>query len=78
MDLFSLAILAALVLAPLALLVVAFVILLRTPEQQITFEKKWVWALIIIFVNALGSIIFFVCGRQTIASPRVAHPAQNG
>lgn len=57
-------VLLVLILTQLTLLVIALTILIRTPEERITFQKKWVWALIIILANTIGPIIFLVAGRQ--------------
>jgi hypothetical protein len=33
-------------------------------KREKTRGPKWLWALIILFVNLLGPIIYFVFGRQ--------------
>ncbi|MDH5159510.1 PLDc_N domain-containing protein [Bacillus sp. Gen3] len=33
-------------------------------KQQNTKGSKWLWAVIIIFVNLLGPVIYFVFGRK--------------
>ena len=45
----------------LFLMISALVDLIRRPSVK---GPKWVWALIIIFVNLIGPIIYFVAGRQ--------------
>ena len=43
------------------LLVVA---LLDLRKQTLTRGPRWMWALIIIFVNLVGPILYFVIGRK--------------
>lgn len=50
-----------LVVLQLALMAAALIALARAQE---TNGPKWMWALIIIFVNILGPVIFFVWGRR--------------
>ncbi|WP_336606101.1 PLD nuclease N-terminal domain-containing protein [Heyndrickxia oleronia] len=38
--------------------------LLSLVKQQNTKGSKWLWAVIIIFVNLLGPVIYFVFGRK--------------
>ncbi|MFZ6028762.1 MAG: PLD nuclease N-terminal domain-containing protein [Chloroflexota bacterium] len=45
----------------LILLVVALYDLVR---REKTRGPKWVWALVILFVNMIGPIIYFVIGRE--------------
>lgn len=45
----------------LILLVVA---LLDLSKQTATRGPKWMWALIIIFINIIGPIIYLVAGRK--------------
>ena len=45
----------------LALVVAALVDLVR---RERTRGPKWVWALVILFVNLVGPIIYFVAGRE--------------
>ncbi|HEU5222305.1 MAG TPA: PLD nuclease N-terminal domain-containing protein [Candidatus Lumbricidophila sp.] len=49
--------------AQLALTVTALVVLARTPRERVVFGRKWVWALIIVFVNLVGAVVFFAVGR---------------
>ena len=44
----------------LALLVTALVDLIRRPHTR---GSKWVWALVIIFINIIGPILYFIFGR---------------
>ena len=45
----------------LVLMVVAIVDLIRRPETR---GPKWVWVLVILFVNMIGPIIYLVVGRK--------------
>lgn len=56
----------------LALDVLALVVLVRTPKERVTMPK-WGWALLIIFINLIGSILFLAIGRRP--PPVVAPPA---
>jgi hypothetical protein len=61
MDLF--AFLVPLLVLQLVLLVVALYDLTR-PERRVKGDSKVVWALIIIFVNLIGPLIYFLFGRE--------------
>jgi hypothetical protein len=37
---------------------------LTRPERQVKGDSKVVWALIIIFVNLLGPLLYFLFGRE--------------
>lgn len=43
------------------LLVVALVDLIKQPKTR---GPKWMWALIILFVNMIGPIVYLVVGRE--------------
>lgn len=45
----------------LVLMISALVDLSRRPSTK---GPKWVWALVIIFLNLIGPIIYFVAGRK--------------
>lgn len=55
---------APLFLLQIILLVTGLISLKHTPK---TNGPKWMWALVIIFVNTLGPIIYFLFGRKKIA-----------
>ena len=44
------------------ILIIAALIDLARREQ--TRGPKWVWVLVILFVNTIGPIIYFIAGRQ--------------
>jgi len=45
----------------LGLLIFALVDLIRRPKTR---GPKWVWALVIIFVNFIGPIVYLIVGRD--------------
>ena len=47
----------------LVLLIAALLDWYRRPEESLR-GPKWVWLLVILFVNTLGPIIYFVAARQ--------------
>ncbi|WP_318508855.1 PLDc N-terminal domain-containing protein [Bacillus sp. T3] len=58
---FNLAILLPILIIQLILLVVALVDIIRSEK---TNGPKWIWVLIIIFINIIGPILYFVIGRR--------------
>ncbi|MEE4276798.1 MAG: PLD nuclease N-terminal domain-containing protein [Thermoleophilia bacterium] len=59
----------------LGLLVAALVDLLRRPDEAVAGGRRWVWILIVVLLQTIGPIIYFVAGRR----PRpVADPARAG
>jgi predicted membrane-bound dolichyl-phosphate-mannose-protein mannosyltransferase len=56
------AIVAPIIIINLILIVTALVACFRAEETR---GPKWMWALIIIFVNLLGPILFFLMGRRS-------------
>jgi hypothetical protein len=48
-------------LVQLALLIAAIIDLVRQPKVR---GPKWAWALVILFVNIFGPIIYFLFGRK--------------
>jgi hypothetical protein len=38
--------------------------LLDLSRRSVTRGPKWVWALVIIFINLIGPIVYFVIGRD--------------
>lgn len=49
------------VIIELGLMIAAIVDLIRRPQTR---GPKWVWALVILFINFIGPIIYFVAGRK--------------
>jgi len=58
-----LAILVPILLIQLGLLVIALYDLTR-PTRRVKGDNKVVWALIIIFINVIGPILYFLVGRE--------------
>jgi hypothetical protein len=50
-----------LALVQLGLMVFALIDLIR---REKTRGPKWVWALVILFVNMIGPIVYFIVGRE--------------
>jgi hypothetical protein len=49
------------VIIQLALMIAALVDLIRRPRTR---GPKWVWLLVILLVNYIGPILYFIIGRQ--------------
>ena len=49
------------ILIELALLVTALVDLIRRPQTR---GPKWAWVLVIVLINFIGPIIYFIFGRK--------------
>ncbi|MEK4091103.1 MULTISPECIES: PLD nuclease N-terminal domain-containing protein [unclassified Viridibacillus] len=45
------------------LMIVALVDLVKIPQ---TNGPKWLWAIVIVFANILGPIIYFIFGRKQV------------
>lgn len=56
------ALVAPILLLQFVLIVVALIDLVRIPA---TNGPKWLWALIIVFGNIIGPIVYFIVGRRT-------------
>jgi hypothetical protein len=57
----NLPILAPIFIIQLILIVVAIIDLVRNEN---TNGPKWLWALIILFINIIGPVLYFVIGRK--------------
>lgn len=55
------ALIAPLLMMQLVLMIVALIDIIR---QNATKGPKWLWILIIIFINIFGPIIYFIFGRK--------------
>jgi hypothetical protein len=54
----------------------ALVDMLRRPSDQLTLGgRKWLWAIIIVFINFIGAIIYFAAGRKPAAAVDLASAA---
>jgi hypothetical protein len=56
--------LGALLLVQVALDVIALLDLYRRPADQVATGKKWLWVVIIVFVNTIGAILYLAIGRK--------------
>ncbi|MCU1805974.1 PLD nuclease N-terminal domain-containing protein [Cytobacillus firmus] len=56
------AIIAPIVIIQLILMAVAIIDLIKIEKAN---GPKWMWALVIIFINLLGPIIYFIFGRRS-------------
>ena len=54
----------ALAIVQFSLMILALVKLARTPQNQVNLDRKWLWAIIIIGLNLVGSILFLALGRK--------------
>jgi hypothetical protein len=45
-------------------LVLMTVALLDLAKREQTRGPKWVWVLVVIFINTIGPIIYFILGRE--------------
>ncbi|MDO9556863.1 MAG: PLD nuclease N-terminal domain-containing protein [Coriobacteriia bacterium] len=60
--------LGVLYLVQIGLEVYALINLWKTPVERIQLGKKWVWVLLILFVNMVGAIIYLVAGKKPVAA----------
>ena len=51
------------ILIELALIIFCLVDLLRRDISSVRGQNKWIWAIVIIVFNLLGSIVYLVFGR---------------
>ncbi|MEH7376685.1 MULTISPECIES: PLD nuclease N-terminal domain-containing protein [Bacillaceae] len=58
----NLPIIAPILIIQLILIIVAIIDLVRIEN---TNGPKWLWALIILFINIIGPILYFVIGRKS-------------
>ncbi|HEY4151761.1 MAG TPA: PLD nuclease N-terminal domain-containing protein [Pseudolysinimonas sp.] len=60
--------LGAVLVAEIVLDVVALVDLYRRPIDRVALGNKWAWVAIIVLVNLLGPILYFIVGRRPAAA----------
>jgi len=53
-------------LAPIIIIQIALIIftLLKLTKDKVKYLPKWGWALIILFINLFGPIIYLIIGRE--------------
>jgi len=56
--------------------VIALVSLYRRPLSQVALGNKWVWVAIILLVNLVGPVLYFVIGRKTDVPEEQPAPAR--
>jgi hypothetical protein len=71
----TLILLAVVALAEVVLDVVALVDLYRRPIDRVALGNKWAWVAIIVLINLLGAILYFVVGRRPVPASETAAPA---
>lgn len=61
----------------MVLMVAALIVMFQTPEERLIFGKRWVWVLIVVFGEIVGSIAFFAFARkpQVVIEPMTAGPS---
>ncbi|HEY8701954.1 MAG TPA: PLDc N-terminal domain-containing protein [Arthrobacter sp.] len=64
--------------AALVLDVIALVDLYRRPAELVAFGNKWIWLVLILFLNLLGPALYLLAGRKTASSPAGAPTAVEG
>jgi len=42
----------------------AIIDIIKRPADRIVGEKKWVWIVLVLFVNLIGGIIYLLVGRK--------------
>jgi hypothetical protein len=58
----NLALVLPLILLQLVLIIAALVDLSR--REKVRWGNKWIWVLVILFINTIGPIIYFLIGRE--------------
>jgi heme/copper-type cytochrome/quinol oxidase subunit 4 len=48
----------------LALMVAALLDLSRRSAEQVKGRNKWIWVAVIVLINFIGPIVYFVAGRE--------------
>lgn len=60
----------------LVLVVIALLDLYRRPVEQVTGGRKWLWLIVILFLNSgIGAIIYLLAGRKAAAAVETAPAA---
>ena len=63
--------------AGFVLWLLALVDVLRTPESSWrSSQDRLIWALVVIFLNAIGAILWYLVGRSTLVGDRERNAAR--
>lgn len=65
-DGINIAVLAPVLIINLILIIVAVIDLIRIENTR---GPKWLWAIVILFVNLIGPVLYFIVGRRNINDP---------
>ncbi|MET8579017.1 hypothetical protein [Streptomyces sp. NPDC005012] len=52
----------------IALVVHCLILLARTPADRLVTGRKWLWAIIVVGVNLIGSVLFLALARRPSAT----------
>lgn len=64
-----------LILVQLTVQVTALVQLVKTPQERVTIGgRKWLWAIIILFGEIVGAVVWFAAGRKAAPVQDVVVP----
>lgn len=64
MEDFNFALILPLLVLQFILVVIALVDLVKRDRTSLRGENKWIWLLIILFLNTIGPILYFVVGKK--------------
>ncbi len=68
----------ALGIVQLGLMVLALIQLARTPRERVNLDRKWLWVIIILAANLIGSILFLAVGRKPAPAAAAPMPGAGG
>lgn len=57
----------------LALTIYAVVDLVQTDDSEVPMMPKWMWAVMVIFLPAVGPVVWIVMGRFGLLIPKQRH-----
>jgi Phospholipase_D-nuclease N-terminal len=72
----TVALVAAILVAELALIVVCLVDLVRRPSAAVTFGTKIPWILIVLFISIIGPVVYLAAGRRDLPPSDEGLPRQ--
>ncbi|HEY9355419.1 MAG TPA: PLD nuclease N-terminal domain-containing protein [Arthrobacter sp.] len=62
--------------AALVLDAIALIDLYRRPAGLIVFGKKWIWLVLILFLNVLGPVLYLLTGRKADSPTETPAPVR--